>query len=118
MGAERRDTPEWARKEREGDLAWIQENASVIQFVARTSHEAGGRGVVAVDTTFNALPEFGLAFAYFSQEAVDELYDEDTKRMVREYDPDHEFVLVLLKPEDRTSTYRIRPHWSQPGPQE
>lgn len=118
MGAERRESPEWARREREGDLAWIQENASVIQFVAQTALEASGRGVVVVDTTFNPPPEFGQAFAYFSQEIVDKDYDEDTKRMVREYDPDHEFVLVLLKPEDRTSTYRIRPHWSQPGPED
>jgi hypothetical protein len=29
--------------------------------------------------------------------------------MVREYEPDEEFVVVLLKSEDRTSTYRVHP---------
>lgn len=115
MGAERHDTPEWARRERTGDLAWVQENAEIIQLVAQISYGTTGRGAIVVDTTFNPPPEQGLTFAYFSQEQVDELYDEDTKRMVKAYDPEHEFVLVLLKPEDRTSTYRIRPHWSQPG---
>jgi hypothetical protein len=34
--------------------------------------------------------------------------DENTKRTVNEYDPEREFVVVLLKSEERTSTYRVQ----------
>jgi hypothetical protein len=34
--------------------------------------------------------------------------DEDVKRMVREYDPDNEFVLVMIKPHDHMSAYRVQ----------
>ena len=38
---------------------------------------------------------------------VEETGDEDTQRMVREYDPSWEMVTVLLKSHDRTSAYRV-----------
>ena len=39
---------------------------------------------------------------------MEERDDEDVKRMVREYDPDREFVLVMIKPHDHLSTYRVQ----------
>jgi hypothetical protein len=53
------------------------------------------------------MPGAGHPFGYFSQEQIEELGDEDTGRMVTEYDPEQEFVVVLLKPSDRASTYRV-----------
>jgi hypothetical protein len=38
---------------------------------------------------------------------VEEVGDEDTERMVSEYAPSQELVIVLLKRDNRTSTYRI-----------
>jgi hypothetical protein len=109
MSAERRDTPKWAQKERQQDLAWISENLDVFETAARIAYEGTGRGAIVVDTTAQPLPDAGHPFAYFSREQIEEDNDEDIKRMVAGYNPDKEFVLVLLKSEDRTSTYRIKP---------
>ena len=67
-----------------------------------------GRGAIVVDTTSQPTGE-GNPFGYFPQSVVEERDDEDIKRIVREYDPDREFVVVMLKPDDRTSTYRVQP---------
>jgi hypothetical protein len=109
MGAERREHPDWANREREGDLNWISENLDVFQIAARLSYEGSGRGAIVIDVTSQAEPDTGHAFAYFSEEQVREYDDPDIARIVQGYDPEHEFVLVLLKSDDRTSTYRIRP---------
>lgn len=49
----------------------------------------------------------GHPFGYIPQAVVEEHGDEDTQRIVREYDPTREMVTVLLKPYDRVSTYRV-----------
>ena len=46
----------------------------------------------------------GHPFAYFSQEAIEGQDDEDVTRIVAEYDPAQELVIVLL---DRISTYKV-----------
>lgn len=109
MAAERRDLPEWARRERQQDLSWIQENLDVFQFAAQIAFAGTGRGAIVIDTTIQPLPEGGHPFAYFSQDQIEEDEDEDIKRMVREYEPTQEFVLVLLKEQNRTSVYRVKP---------
>jgi hypothetical protein len=45
---------------------------------------------------------------YVDQETVAQHGDADTQRMVGEYEPHEEFVSVLLKPQDRQSSYRVR----------
>ena len=115
MTPERRDIPDWARQERAEDLSWIQENLDVFDFAARLAYQGSGRGAIVVDTTIEPIPGVGHPFGYFSQEQIDEYDDEDTTRMVGEYDPEQEFVLVLLKEEGRTSTYRVRPQWQSEG---
>lgn len=109
MGAERREQPDWANRERERDLSWISNNLDVFEVAARLAYAGTGRGAIVIDTTIQPHPEAGHPFAYFSQAQIEEDNDEDIKRMVAGYDPDQEFVLVLLKSEDRTSTYRIKP---------
>jgi hypothetical protein len=83
--------------------------ATSTQIAARLSYEGSGRGAIVIDVTSQAEPDTGHAFAYFSEEQVREYDDPDIARIVQGYDPEHEFVLVLLKSDDRTSTYRIRP---------
>ncbi len=61
-----------------------------------------------MDTTSRPTGE-GNPFGYFVQEIVEQEDDEDIKRMVREYNPNEELVIVLIKSQDRTSTYRVRP---------
>ena len=89
------------------DFGWIQENLDIFWAVATAALEDAGRGAIVVDTTLEPVAGAGNPFAYFSQEQVEERGNEDTQRMVAEYDPTQEFVVVLLKPGDRTSTYRV-----------
>ena len=100
--------PEWARQERRADMGWIRENFHVFWPTAKQAYAEFGRGVIIVDTTQQPIPGGGHPFGYFAQEQVQEHGDEDTKRMVGEYNPQQEFVVMLLKPEERTSTYRIK----------
>ena len=101
-----RQWPEWAERERAGDLAWIHENLHIFWPAARMGYETVGRGVIMVDTTSRPTGE-GHPFGYLDQAAIEQRVDEDTKRMVREYDPSWELVTSLLKSQDRVSSYRV-----------
>jgi hypothetical protein len=59
-----------------------------------------------VDTTSRPTGA-GHPFGYLDQAAIEQGGDEDTQRMVREYDPTWELVAALLKTHDRVSSYRI-----------
>lgn len=50
---------------------------------------------------------FQLTFGYIDQAVIEQGEDEDTQRLIREYDPSWEFVVSLLKSEERMSSYRI-----------
>ncbi len=102
------DVPDWVRKERASDLAWIAENRSSFWPAAQTQFAAHGRGVVVVDTTVQPDPNAGHPMYYIDSTQVEQTDDEDTQRMLSEYDPTKEFVVMLLKPEGHTSTYRVQ----------
>lgn len=61
-----------------------------------------------MDTTVQPEPGKGNPFAYFTQEMVEEALDEDVQRMVRQYDPEKEIVVTLLKAQERVSSYRVQ----------
>jgi hypothetical protein len=107
MTPEHRNIPDWARRERQADLGWIAENLDVFSAVASAAFEDEGRGAIVVETTLEPIPGAGNPFAYFPQEQIEEQDDEDIRRMVAEYDPTQEFVVVLLKRDDHVSTYRV-----------
>ena len=104
---DRPSLPEWAEQDRDGDLAWIEENVHVFWPAAQEGYETYGRGAVVVDTTSRPTGE-GHPFVYFPQEMIEQTGDEDAQRMASEYDPTGEFVAVLLKIEDRVSSYRLQ----------
>jgi len=104
---ERKHFPFWAERERAADLAWIAENMHVFWPAAQSAYNEMGRGAIVVDTTVRPTGQ-GHPFGYFPQEMVEQTDDEDVQRMVREYDPAQEIVVVLLKSQDRVSTYRVR----------
>ena len=107
MGPERRDIPDWARQERRRDLEWIGEYFEVFWITASLAYEDLGRGAIVVDTT-TRLPGAGHPFVYAPQEVIEERENEDARRMVREYDPSKEVVIMLWKEEGRSSTYRAQ----------
>ena len=101
-----RHFPDWAERERAGDLAWIRENLHIFWPAAQTGYETVGRGAIVVDTTSRPTGS-GHPFGYLDQAAIEQGGDEDTQRMIREYDPSWEFVASLLKSQERMSSYRI-----------
>jgi len=103
----RKPLPDWAVRDRHHDMEWIGENLHVFWPAARAAFKEQGRGALVADTTLQPVPGKGHPFAYFPQEVVETGDDEDLKRMVSQYDPEHELVISLLKPEDRTSNYRV-----------
>lgn len=103
---EQRQIPDWAKRERTGDLSWIQENLHVFWPAAQLGHEDFGRGALVVDTTSRPTGA-GHPFAYLPEAGVVKMNEPDALRMVRGYDPTWEFVTVLLKSQERVSTYRV-----------
>lgn len=104
----KRDMPDWASQEREADHKWVQDHAAVFFRAANTAFENSSRGALVVDTTTRILGK-GHPFGYVTQDELARLNDDDIDRIVGEYEPEYEFVIVLWKTGDRTSTYRVQP---------
>ena len=70
-----------------------------------------------VDTTETIIHPGGMGhpMGYLDKETIAQQGDKDTQRIVGEYVPTEEFVSVLLKPQDRQSTYRVRVVPGEPG---
>jgi hypothetical protein len=98
--------PRWAEQERLSDMLWIAENLSLLWPVAQAAYAELGRGAIVVDITSRPTGE-GHPYAYFPQELVIAFGDRDAVRMVAQYDPSGELVTMLLKTENRVSTYRL-----------
>jgi hypothetical protein len=107
MTPEKRNIPDWAQQERQGDFDWIGENLDVFRNTATLAFKEAGRGAIVVDTTLEHMPGVGNPFGYFSQDQIAEQGNDAISRLVAEYDPAQEFVVVLLKRDHRTSTYRV-----------
>lgn len=107
MDGERR-IPPWAAEKRLWDLTWIAENMHLFWPVAQTRYQADGRGAIVVDTTHQPLADKGNPFIFCTQDQLsEELGDDDVQRMVKQYDPQQGLVVVLLKPLQRLSVYRV-----------
>lgn len=106
---EPQEFPDWAEEEREGDLGWIRENLHLFWPMAQLGYQEVGRGSIFVDatTSYEHPGGVGNLMAYLEQAIVEELADEDTQRLVRDYDPETQFVTTLLKAQDRLSSYRV-----------
>jgi len=109
--------PDWAERERGGDMTWLRENLHVFWPLAQVGYKTVGRGAIVVDTTETVIHPGGTghSMGYLDQVTITQHGDKDAQRMVGEYDPTGEFVSILLKPRDRQSTYRVRVVPGQPG---
>lgn len=114
MAPEQNPLPAWAQRERWTDLSWIAQHLPAFHPVARAAYDAWGRGALVINTTVQ-VPERGHPFTYALQEEIARYEDKDIDRLVAEYVPDNELVVVLLKTEGRTSAYRVR-SGRPPGP--
>src|SRR4051794_18615493 len=96
----------WAEQERRNDMAWLNENLHVFWPIAQAAYEEFGRGALVTDVSVH-LEDGGHPFAYCSQEIIIAFGNPDAIRMVRQYEPDWQFVSMLFKPGGRISNYRI-----------
>jgi len=103
-----RPTSEWALRERQHDLAWIGENLEIFMMATMAAFDEIGRGAIVVDTTSQPVHGVGQPFGYVTQGEVEQAGDEEMKRLVREYEPPQELVVMFIKPFYRTSSYRLR----------
>jgi hypothetical protein len=100
--------PDWATREREQDRAWIRENISLFWETAVQGARLVGRGAIVADVAARPMGE-GSLFSYFDQAEMVRFENEQIDQFVQDYAPDEEFIIVLLKRENKMSSYRIRP---------
>lgn len=103
----RQALPEWAARERLHDLAWIAENLDAFGQAAEELSSERGRGAIVVDTRVRPCGD-GHPFTYYTQTEVTATQDHEAQRLAREYDPETEMGIVLLKQKGRVSVYRCR----------
>ena len=108
MKLEANQIPDWAVREREQDRAWILENIVLFWETAVQGARLIGRGAIVADVAARSMGERNL-FAYFDQAEIQRFQNEQIDQFVQAYDPAQEFVIALLKPGERFSSYRIRP---------
>ena len=108
MKSETNPIPEWAVRDREQDRAWIRENINLFRETAVQGARLVGRGAIVADVTARPMGD-GNLFAYFDQVEIQRFQNEQINQFVQAYDPAQEFVIALLKPGERFSSYRIRP---------
>lgn len=104
--AERRPLPSWAQRERGGDFAWIGENLHVFWPAAFGAYASHGRGAIVVDITSSG-PGGRHPFTYADANELRGIEDPNVDRLLADYDPSWELVVVLLKTLERISAYRI-----------
>ena len=76
---EKGEFPDWAERERAGDLAWLRENLDIFWPAAQVGYQSVGRGAIVVDTTIRPTGK-GHPFGYMDRAAIELTGDEDTKR--------------------------------------
>ena len=107
MAQERNNLPAWAERERWNDLAWISTNLPNFWSAAILAYQELGRGAIVVETNVR-VREGSHLVAYLTEEHIARYDDEAINRLLTEYTPEQELVVILLKEQQRTSAYRLR----------
>ena len=100
--------PDWAAQEREQDRLWIRENLDVFWHTAKQGSQFVGRGAIFVDVDTRPMGNQNL-FTYFTAAEIERYENQELNRLVEEYDLETEFVIALLKPKEKVSSYRVQP---------
>ena len=99
MGGQQERKEFHSSQEHRRDLDWIEENRSLFWLVATVACEQTGPGAIIVDLSKTS-NDGGYLFRYMTQGEI-ELRDNHLDRLLREYNPHREFVVVLLKTNDQ-----------------
>ena len=82
-------------------------NMHILWPAAQNAYTTEGKGALVVDLTTRL--GTGHPFLYAPKANIIAYDDPDALRMVTQYDPQRELVIILLKSEERASTYRLQP---------
>jgi hypothetical protein len=85
------------------DKEWLAANLEMVGQIARDGFEVAGHGAVVVDLQGEGNPEPTIYLPSVSMPG----HDEYTAGLVRDYSPDAEFVVVLIRPGEMESSYRV-----------
>lgn len=92
--------------QRQLELDWIDQNTPLFYAKASGYFNLVGRGAIIVDAVANRLGD-GAFFTYFPKEQMEHIADEEVSKLVDKYDPEKEFIVLLLLPQNQTRAYRI-----------
>jgi hypothetical protein len=93
---------------RNAELAWIATHSYLLWPAASEAFTEVGRGAIVFDKT-EPQKATNLAFGYLPQSIFEAGNNEEVKRQLREYNPEEEFVVVMLKPSRTMNSYVVRP---------
>ena len=103
MTPERLNSPDQVSCEREQDFNWIEENRAILWLAATVAFEEIGYGFIVVNLT-EQTEDQGNPFGYYSEGEL-EPQNEELRRLLQEYDPDRQFIVVLCKAGGRSDVY-------------
>jgi hypothetical protein len=104
---ERSPIPEPGEQACRDDLGWMEANLDSFWLAAQRGYAREGRGAIVADTTVT-LSGAGHPFGYFPQAFLEQGGDEATLELIGAYDPEREFVTVLIETENQVSIYRVQ----------
>jgi hypothetical protein len=97
-----------AEPEKPAELIWLEENLPIFGAAAQVGYEQAGRGAIFI----NLNPEMDwekTQFQYTDQSLIPVGEDEVSQHLVQlvaEYDPEKEFVAVIIKPDKQVQTFQ------------
>ncbi len=98
------------------DHAWVQSNMVPLLVLSSQSFHEFGRGILIVNPATFSSEAKEPSYSYLTLEAVEQNVNDDTEptenefdpvRLLKEYDPDKECIILLLNPERTSRTYRV-----------
>ena len=87
------------------EVAWISKNLEVVLSAAARAYQTHGRGALILDQSKSGVTD--PSARYFREGEIPG-NDEDITRMVQEYDPTVECVMVLIQSGGGRTSYRLR----------
>lgn len=97
---------DWGELEQQADLGWIDQNLTTLASFAMTEHEEQGNGLIMVNTAERSA-EHGHFYSFLPQAIIEEFESDDPKALVRDYDPQTQIVVMLVKSNAYISSYLV-----------
>lgn len=102
-------TPDGKNADDAHERQWLEKNLPIFWSVATSGFRDEGRGAVIVDVLTETA--CGNPFSYVPQATLNPDEHNSIADLIQTYDPNHEFVIVLLKDEEHTTAYQVHVHF-------